>query len=130
VALTAFFWGIWKFAKNKSAAKELIEYLSQREQVEARCNASNGYDMPPFLSMLDFDIWATAEPPKGTLYNYPMRPWHHSIANIAASPAPPEIGSQIYNQGTMPTMMAKLKSGQSVKEVIAWAKNELEGFSR
>src|SRR5205823_9688869 len=32
-----FFWGVWSFSKNKSAAKDLIEYLMQREPVEQRC---------------------------------------------------------------------------------------------
>ena len=46
------------------------------------------------------------------------------------APAPPEIAVQIYNRGTMPTMLAKLQSGQSIKQVIDWAKDELEGFMR
>ena len=29
-----YFWGIWNFASNKTAARELIDHLSQREQVE------------------------------------------------------------------------------------------------
>ena len=65
--------------------------------------------------MLDFKVWEEVEPPKGTVYNYPMRPWHKTQAWIAASPAPPEIAVQIYNRGTMPTMVAKLQSGQSIK---------------
>jgi hypothetical protein len=36
----------------------------------------------------------------------------------------------MYNRGTMPTMMARLRSGQSIPEVIAWAQGELEGFTR
>ena len=45
-------------------------------------------------------------------------------------PAPPEIAVQAYNRGTNSTMLAKLQSGQSIKQVIDWAKEELEGFSR
>ncbi|MDR3530399.1 MAG: extracellular solute-binding protein, partial [Rhodopila sp.] len=123
-----FFWGIWKFSQNKTAAKDLIDYLMQREQVEARCNVVEGYDIPPFDSMLDFKVWENVEPPKGTVYNYPVRPQHKGVVHIAALPAPPEIAVQIYNQGTMSTMMAKLLSGQSINDVIAWAQNELEGF--
>ena len=130
VPYVAYFLGIWKFAQNKPAARDLIEYLSQREQTEARCAATLGYDIPPFLSMSDFGIWATAEPPKGTLYNYPIRPWHKAVTHIAASPAPPEIAVQIHNQGIMPTMMAKLLSGQSIPDVQAWAQNVVEGFVR
>ena len=28
--------------------------------------------------MTDFKIWEEVEPPKGTVYNYPIRPWHGS----------------------------------------------------
>ena len=40
------------------------------------------------------------------------------------------IALQIHNRGTVPTMLAKLKSGRSIDEVIAWAADELEGFTR
>jgi len=80
--------------------------------------------------MLNFKVWAEAGPPKGTVYNYPIRPAHHARPHIAASEASPEVAVQIYNRGIMPTMMAKLKSGQSIDQVIAWAQNELEGFVR
>ncbi len=125
-----YFWGVWSFSKNKTAAKELIEDLLQREPVEQRCNEVIGYDVPPFNSMLDFKIWKEVEPPKGTVFNYPLRPFHKAKAHIAALPAPPEVAVQIYNRGTMPTMLAKLKSGQSIDQVIAWANDELEGFTR
>jgi len=126
-----FFWGIWKFAKNQSAAKELLGWLCEREQVETLCNAVSGYDIPPFLSMADFEIWAKVEPPLGTVYNYPIRPWHNSVPSIAGYPAPPEIAVQMYNRATLTTMIGKLtQAGQSMKQVIAWAKDELEGFSR
>ena len=124
-------WGIWSFAKNKSAAKDLLSFLCQREQVEALCTAVDGYDIPPFLSMADFDVWAKVGPPLGTVYNYPIRPWHNATPSIAGFPAPPDIAVQIYNRATMTTMVAKLtQGGQSMKEVIAWAKDELEGFTR
>jgi ABC-type glycerol-3-phosphate transport system substrate-binding protein len=126
----AFSWGIWKFAKNKSAGKELIEYLSQRDKVEARCSVTLGYDVPPFQSMTNFKVWDEVGPPKGTVYHYPVRASHKEKTHIAVSPAPPDIAVQIYNRGTLPTMFAKLQSGQSIKQVIDWAKDELEGFVR
>jgi ABC-type glycerol-3-phosphate transport system substrate-binding protein len=125
-----YFWGLWSFSKNKSAAKELIEALLQRDAVEARCTEVVGYDVPPFDSMLDFKVWQEVGPPTGTVYNYPIRPFHKAVPHIAALPAPPEIAVQIYNRGTMPTMLAKLKSGQTIDQVIAWASDELEGFTR
>ena len=130
VPYATFFLGVWNFSPNKTAAKELIEYLLQREQVEARCNIVSGYDIPPFDSMTDFAIWKDVEPPKGTVYNYPIRKSHRAVPNIAGMSAPPEIAVQMYNRGTVSTMLAKLQSGQSIPQVIAWAKDELEGFTR
>jgi ABC-type glycerol-3-phosphate transport system substrate-binding protein len=124
------FYGAWAFGKNKTAAKELITYLQQRKQVEERDVASDGYDLPPLLSMNDFPIWADVEPPKGTVYNYPIRPWHNSKESITGYPAPPEVAAQMYARATHPAMLAKVYSGQSNEEAIAWAKNELEGFMR
>jgi ABC-type glycerol-3-phosphate transport system substrate-binding protein len=128
--LGAFSWGIWKFSSNKTAAKELIEFLSQRENVEARCKVSLGYDVPPFPSMTDFKVWEEVGPPTGTVYHYPIRQSHHQQNCIAVAPAPPEIAVQVYNRGTLPTMLAKLQSGQSIKQVQDWAQDELEGFIR
>ena len=126
-----FFWGIWSFAKNKSAAKDLLTHLAQREQVEALATAVSGYDIPPFQSMTDFKVWEQVEPPLGTVFNYPIRPFHNATPSIAAFPAPPEIAVQIYNRATMTTMVAKMtQGGQSMDAVIAWAQDELEGFAR
>lgn len=125
-----YFWGIWKFAQNKSAGADIIEYLSQREQVEALAAAVSGYDIPPFTSMTDLKIWSEVEPPKGTIYNYPVRPWHNAEYYIPGSSAAPEIATQIWSRGIYPGMIARLMSGKTIKESIDWAKDELEGFSR
>ena len=126
-----YFWGVWTFAKNKQAARDLIEWLSEREQVQALCTATSGYDIPPFESMTDFPVWAEEGPPKGTVYNYPLRPQHQAQAHVAAYPAPPDIAVQIYNQATMTKMIARCtQGGQSIEQAINWAQSELEGFSR
>ncbi len=123
------FWGVWKFAKNKSAAKALITYLMQRKQVEERCIATIGYDIPPFASMVDFPIWDQVGQPDGLCYNYPLRPFHNARPYIPMSPAPPGIAVKAFNRGTMPTMLARLHAGQTIPQVIAWAKDELAGFA-
>jgi hypothetical protein len=130
VPLRPYFWGVWQFAQNKGAAKELITWLSQREQVEVLEEAVIGYDIPPFLSMSDLRIWSEVEPPKGTVYNYPVRPWHDAEYYVTGSSGPPEMAVQIWNRGTVPTMVAKLVAGQSIEQAIAWAKEELAGFVR
>ena len=47
------FWGIWQFAQNKSAAKDLIEFLMQPENVDARSTAVMGYDLSELLRELE-----------------------------------------------------------------------------
>jgi ABC-type glycerol-3-phosphate transport system substrate-binding protein len=123
-----FFLGIWDFSPNKAAAKELIAFLSQREQVEERDNVVQGYDIPPFTSMTDFKVWRDTEPPRGTVYNYPILPSHHAQPNLTGMAASPEFAVQMYNRATHSTMVAKLQSGQSIPQVIAWAKDEIQGF--
>ena len=90
----------------------------------------SGYDIPPFTSMSDLKIWSEVEPPKGTIYNYPVRPWHDAEYYVPGSSAPPEIATQIWNRYIFPGMVARLMSGKTIKESIDWAKDELEGFSR
>ncbi len=131
VPFLPYLWGVWSFSPNKSAAKELLAFLSQREQVEARDDAVSGYDIPPFLSMSDFKVWSDVEPPRGTVFNYPIRPFHNATPSIAAYPAPREIAVQIYNRATMTTMIAKMtQGGQSMNQVLDWAHDEVEGFAR
>jgi ABC-type glycerol-3-phosphate transport system substrate-binding protein len=124
------FYGIWEFAQNKSAAKELAEYLMQQDNVDARSTAVLGYDLPPYEKMAEADVWDKIGPPEGTVYNYPVRKNHNMVEHLALMPAPPEIAVQMYNRGTPATMFAKLKAGQSIKQVLDWAEEEIEGFLR
>ena len=64
-----------------------------------------GYDIPAFPSMSDFKIWAEVEPPKGTIYNYPLRPWHDAEYYITGSSGPPEIAVQMWNRSVIPAMV-------------------------
>jgi ABC-type glycerol-3-phosphate transport system substrate-binding protein len=130
VPTATFFWGVWQFSKNQSAAKDMLLYLMDRKQVEERDNGVEGYDIPPYAGMLDFPIWEKVEPPAGTVYNYPIRPWHNAKPSLAAFEAEPDVAVQVYNRAVHNQMMARLKEGQSIKQVIAWAKDELEGFMR
>ena len=95
IAYNPYFWGIWSFSRNKTAAKDLLEFLSQRPQVEERTRAVSGFDIPPFDSMLDFDVWEKVEPPAGTVYHYPLRPSHHARPHVAGAPAPAATAMQI-----------------------------------
>ena len=124
------FWGIWDFADNKSAAKDLLRYMSERSVVEQCVRASQGYDIPLVISHFkDNKTWEDASPPNGTLYNYPMR--GDEIPVAPGYPAPPEIASQITTQYIISNLIARITSkGHSIKKGIKWAENELEGVMR
>jgi ABC-type glycerol-3-phosphate transport system substrate-binding protein len=125
----AFFWGLWSFAQNKPAAKDLLLHLASKEQVAKLLTASRGYDMPLQSSMWDHPVWEAEGPPPGTIYNYPVRGDERVI--IAGYPAPPPVAAQIYNQGLIPNMVARItQAGEAPDDAIAWAAEELEGYMR
>ncbi|HEY7084828.1 MAG TPA: extracellular solute-binding protein [Hyphomicrobiaceae bacterium] len=124
-----FFWGIWSFSKNKSAAKSLLVHLSQPVAIEKLVAASSGYDLPSFANLTTLKTWAEEGPPKGTLYHYP-NPYNHQILSIAAAPSPPRIARQIYVQGLMTKMTVRHLQGEPLETTLAWAESEVEGFMR
>jgi ABC-type glycerol-3-phosphate transport system substrate-binding protein len=124
----SFFWGVWNFSKNKSAAKSLLTYLSRRSSAEKMVEASGGYDLPAFASFT-FKTWAEAGPPKGTLYHY-ANPHNHQTLSIAAAPAPPKIAQQIYQQAIQTKMIVRQLQGEALEKTLAWAESEIEGFMR
>jgi hypothetical protein len=123
------FYGLWSFSSNKSAAKDLLLYISQRDAVRQLVAASSGYDLPSFKSLYDFDTWKTVEPPVGTVYSYPPR--GDEQTSIAGAPARSEVGAQIYNQAINTVMVSKFtQGGEKLDDVIKWAERELESTLR
>ena len=123
-------WGIWDFSPNKTAAKELIEFLLATGDVEARCNVVMG---ALTSAVRQHDRFQDLGPGRAAeRHGLPLS--HSQVGSpgelIALAPAPPEVAVQAYNRGTLPTMLAKLKSGQSIKDVQDWATDELSGFVR
>jgi ABC-type glycerol-3-phosphate transport system substrate-binding protein len=123
------FWGIWGFGKNKSAAKSLLRHMSQRPAIESMVVASQGFDIPAYANLMDLKVWAEEGPPKGTLFHYPNR-FDHQKVSIAGSPAPAKIAVQIYVHGTMTKMVVRHMQGEPLEKTLAWAETELEGFMR
>jgi ABC-type glycerol-3-phosphate transport system substrate-binding protein len=124
-----YYWSIWKFAKNKEAAKSLLVHLSQPASVEKLVAASGGYDLPAFEKLTTLKTWAEEGPPKGTLYHYP-NPYNHQVLSIAASPAPPKIAQQIYTQAILTKMCLRYHQGEAMEKTLAWAEGECEGYMR
>ncbi|KAF0135707.1 MAG: ABC transporter substrate-binding protein [Xanthobacteraceae bacterium] len=124
-----YFWNIWSFSQNKSAAKSLLVALSQPDAVAKFVAASAGYDIPSFEKLTTLPTWAEEGPPKGTLYHYP-NPHNHQTLSIAASPAPPKIAQQIYSQATLTKMIVRHLQGEPMERTLSWAESEVEGFLR
>ncbi|HMD62955.1 MAG TPA: extracellular solute-binding protein [Stellaceae bacterium] len=124
-----YYWGIWNFSKNVSAAKSLLAYLTTRDVQEKLVTASVGFDIPPYAKWMDFKIWAEEGPPRGTNYNYPPR--DDAIPSLAGYPAPLKIGTQMWAQATVMKLIAKVtQQGQSFDDAMSWAESEIEGFMR
>jgi hypothetical protein len=70
-----------------------------------------GRSIPPYAGLLNFKIWEEVEPPKGTVYNCPIRPWHNQQPSLTAAEAAPDIAVQIYNRAIHNQMLARIKPG-------------------
>jgi ABC-type glycerol-3-phosphate transport system substrate-binding protein len=124
-----FFYGVWEFGGNKTAAKDLVHHIVDKPQAKRQVAASRGYDLPAFKTYHDFDTWKTEKPPLGTVYNYPPR--GDEQVSMCGYPARPDVASQIYNQSIQTVMVGKVTQGkEKVDDVIKWAEKELEGYLR
>jgi ABC-type glycerol-3-phosphate transport system substrate-binding protein len=126
-----YFWGIWNFSRSKAQSKSLLEFLSSRESAEKQTTTSAGYDIPPFPSMSNFNVWKTEGPPTGVVFNYPLKAHHNARTSVAFQPAPAEIAVQAYTQGINTGLIARIaQGGQTVDQAMAWAERELRNFAR
>jgi hypothetical protein len=123
------FWMVWDFAQNKTAAKDLLLWLQTKEQMQKLVEAAQGYDLPQIPDLFVFDVWKEQGPPPGSIYNYPIRGDEQVV--VAGYPAPPEVGALIYNEGLISNMVARVtQGGESIEDSIAWAGDELAGYQR
>jgi ABC-type glycerol-3-phosphate transport system substrate-binding protein len=131
VGYLPYFWGIWNFSRVQGPAKELLEFLSDRTSAEAQTTTSAGYDIPPFVSMNDFQVWSTEGPPVGTVYNYPIRAHHNARTSVAFAPAPPQMAVQAYNQALNTKLIARIvQANETVDQAFGWLERELNTIRR
>jgi ABC-type glycerol-3-phosphate transport system substrate-binding protein len=123
------FYGIWKTGKNKAAAKNLLEFLTLRQNAEKQVAASQGYDIPPYPKFNDFKTWDEEGPPKGSISHYPIKGGDQK-AGVVCSPAPPLIAAQIWAQAIQAQMIVRYAKGEAMEKTLDWAARELEGFKR
>jgi ABC-type glycerol-3-phosphate transport system substrate-binding protein len=124
-----FIWGVWKFSKNKSAAKSLLATIWQKDNVEKLVNGSIGYDIPSFASQRTFKVWEQVEPPKGAVFHYP--PKADQKIWMSCAPAPTSIANQMYVQAVNTKLIAQCtQGGMTIPQAIDWGARELEGYQR
>lgn len=124
-----YFCGIWRFSKQKQAAKSLLRYISQPQAIEKIVVASRGYDVPPFSRLAHFADWSKEGPPNGTLYHYPG-PHRHQELSVPGAPAPLRIAEQLYSNAVLTKAIVRHAQGEQLENVIGWMEGEIEGGLR
>ncbi|MDI3470097.1 MAG: hypothetical protein OJF62_002160 [Pseudolabrys sp.] len=121
------FYGIWKFAKNKEAAKEFLRYYAANWPEAFK--ASEGYNNPCFAGLVP--------KPMPILANDPTSTPHDKFAILQDSdkwsaipgypgPATPAM-DEVYYAFIINDMMAKAATGQlSAEESVKWATQQCE----
>ncbi len=120
--------GLWNFSKNKSAAKSLMVHINKPDNIRKLVAGAAGYDIPPYQKLIDYKVWDDQGPPLGTLSHYPNRGDQKNV--MPCSPAPPPIASQLYTNAIMPKMIVRIGRGENIDKTLAWARTEIEGYSR
>ncbi len=125
------FYGIWKFAKNKEAAKEFLRYYSANWREAFK--ASEGYNNPCFAGLVP--------KPMPILSNDPTSTPHDKLAILQDSdkwsaipgypgPATPAT-DEIYYAFIINDMMAKAATGaMSAEDAVKWATSQCEAIMK
>ena len=125
------FYGIWKFAKNKDAAKEFLRYYAANWPEAFK--ASEGYNNPCFAGLVPkpMPILASDETstPKDKLKILQDSDQWSAIPGYPG-PATPAM-DEIYYQFIINDMMAKAATGQmSAEDSVKWATQQCEGIMK
>jgi multiple sugar transport system substrate-binding protein len=121
------FYGIWKFAKNKDAAKEFLRYYAANWPEAFK--ASEGYNNPCFAGLVPKPMPIlsndpTSTPPDKMKILQDSDQW--SAIPGYPGPATPAM-DEIYYQFILNDMMAKTATGQlKAEESVKWATQQCE----
>ena len=124
------FYGLWKFSKNKPAAKDLLLHISQKESV-AQAGRSVGRLRPARRSRPCTTSTPGRPSSRRSAPSTAIRRAATSRPRSFGAPARSEVGAQMYNQAINTVMVSKFTQGnEKLDDVIKWAENELEGTLR
>jgi multiple sugar transport system substrate-binding protein len=112
--------GIWKFSKNIDAAREFITFHFSTENYSEFILAGESFNAPVYRSMEDHPAWRID--PK-----YEPIKESGKYGHLYGWPAPgDEKSQQVTNSFIIPNMFAKVMTGVSAKEAMAWAEGEIK----
>jgi multiple sugar transport system substrate-binding protein len=112
-------WSIWKFSKNPTAAKELLQALKDAQK-EAM-GASRGYNMPFNANHYSNAMPGLADDPKlSVLQEQPK------ITAFFGNPGPMTPAAQeVLTTFIVPDMFTKVARGGNVDDAVKWAMGEI-----
>ena len=125
------FYGIWKFAKNKEAAKEFLRHYSANWPEAFK--ASEGYNNPCFAGLVPKPMPILSNDPTSTPHDklsilQDLDQW--SAIPGYPGPATPAM-DEIYYQFIINDMMAKTATGQlSAEDSVKWASGQCEAIMK
>ena len=123
------FWGIWNFSPNKAAAKSLLAYLSTRSSVEKLVNASQGYDVPPFEKLTDFDRLGRGGAAQGHALQSSAERRHDRLGDRLSGAAEARRADVLAGHDVQDDR--QMHPGRPIdRRAIDYAQSELEGFLR
>src|SRR5665213_1984194 len=121
------FYGIWKFAKNKEAAKEFLRYYAANWPEAFK--ASEGYNNPCFAGLVPKPMPILSDDPTSTprdKFKVLQDSDQWSAIPGYPGPATPAM-DEIYYQFILNDMMAKTATGASTaEEAVKWATGQCE----
>ena len=113
-------YGIWKFAEEKTLAKEFMQFLMDPKRLEENFHATLTYNAPPFKAGDNFD-WGR-DPKTAMLKDY------IKTAHMIGWPGPSDRkAEQARAEWIVPNMFTYYATGQkSLDEAATWAETELQ----
>jgi multiple sugar transport system substrate-binding protein len=111
--------GVWKFSPNVELAKDLIRYLTTKENAIKQTEASAGYNQPLLRGHRGAEVYKR-EPA--------LRHYEPPVEEIRAwgMPAKPGTATGIaIFLFIVPTMFSRAIAGEATKDAITWAERQL-----
>jgi multiple sugar transport system substrate-binding protein len=112
--------GIWKFARNKQAAKDFLRFFYEENNQNRYIETGGGFNLPAHPHFDGHPVWRR-DPKLQGIIGYTK--WQ----KLTGWPAPPDRRAQaVYATFILPNMFAQVVSGKlKAKEAMQWAARQL-----